>query len=197
MRKVRFQFEGNRTDRTRGGLRFLIFVLIVAAPVWEMRAGSAARDPGRTRTAPRDLPRVEKIRVADLKEILRKDSGKVVLVNAWATWCKPCQDEIPSLLKLRKAFRGKAFRLILLSADDVEDIDKKVRPMLKKFKVDFPSYLMNDKSDQVFISGMSSEWNGALPTSFLYDRTGKLKATLVGERTYRQFEDEVTKLIEE
>jgi len=149
-----------------------------------------------TRAGRRDLPKVEKIRVADLKEILRKDSGKVILVNAWATWCKPCQDEMPGLLTLRKTFQGKPFRLILLSADDGDDLDKKVRPALKKFKVDFPSYLMNDKSDQVFISGMSSEWNGALPTSFLYDRTGKLKATLVGERSVRQFEDEVTKLLE-
>ena len=174
--------------KTRVGSGFLIAILMVFAVPLTGR--------GEPRAGRRDLPRVEKIRVADLKEILRKDSGKVVLVNAWATWCKPCQDEIPGLLKLRKAFRGKPFRLIFLSADDADDLEKKVRPALKKFKVDFPSYLMNDTSDQVFISGMSSEWNGALPTSFLYDRSGKLKATLVGERTYNQFEDAVTKLLE-
>jgi len=197
VRKAGFRFKDTITGRTRRGFGFLIFVLMmVAAPAWGIRAAPAEPDPGGSRAGRRDLPRVDKIRVADLKEILRKDSGKVILVNAWATWCKPCQDEIPGILRLRKAFRGKPFRLILLSADDADDLNKKVRPMLKKFKVDFQSYLMNDKSDQAFISGMSSEWNGALPTSFLYDRTGKLKATLVGERTYRQFEDEVTKLLE-
>ena len=187
--------KGDRTGTKRDNAGFRVHILVLSAILAIPLVALAGR--GENRAGRRDLPRVDKIRVADLKEIMRKDSGKVILVNAWATWCKPCQDEIPGILKLRKAFRGKPFRLILLSADDADDINKKVRPALKKFKVDFPSYLMNDKSDQAFISGMSSEWNGALPTSFLFDRTGKLKATLVGERTYSQFEDAVTKLLEQ
>jgi thiol-disulfide isomerase/thioredoxin len=141
------------------------------------------------------LPAVDKVRLAELRNILRNDSGNVVLVNAWATWCKPCQEEMPDLLKLREALGKEPFRLVLLSADDLDDLDTKVRPALGKFGVDFPTYIMSDSTEDAFITGMDSSWSGALPATFLYDRAGKRADMKVGERSYRQFEESVSKLL--
>ena len=141
------------------------------------------------------LPVVEKVGLATLKRILAADSGNVVLLNAWASWCKPCAEEMPGLLKIHRSARGKPLRLILLSTDDSDDLETKVRPALKKFGVDFTTYIMSDSSEDAFISGLSDEWSGALPATFFYDRQGNLAEMKVGERTYSQFKEAVDRLL--
>jgi len=51
------------------------------------------------------------IKLSDLK-------GKVVLLNFWATWCPPCREEIPSMMKLNAAMAGKPFQMVAVSVDE-------------------------------------------------------------------------------
>lgn len=167
--------------------RIILFLLLIAVV-------------GAFPQAQRDsLPRIQSISVDRLKEIVRRDSGNVVLVNAWATWCKPCREELPGLLQLRKEFLNKHFELILVSADDMEIVDNTVRPMLKGLGVDFSSFIMDDSSSEAFMAKMMPDWNEAiaLPTSFLYDKKGNLAGRFVGGRTYAQFDKGVMKLLKE
>ena len=142
------------------------------------------------------LPEVKKLKYAELQEIIHRDSSNVVFVNAWATWCKPCREEIPALVRLKKKFQKKNFRLILLSADDLDILDKEVRPALKKLGVDFSTYIMDEKQE-TFMSAMNPDWNGALalPTTYVHDKDGKLVDMMVGGKEYEEFRDVVTKLM--
>lgn len=130
-----------------------------------------------------------------IKELVQQNKGKVVLVNVWATWCAPCREEMPALLSLRRQFRDKGFELILVSADEPEFIRTKVQPMLKEFGVDFLTYINHDSTDEAFIAGMNPDWNGALPTSFLYDREGRLAEMMIGGKSYEQFDTSIKKLL--
>jgi thiol-disulfide isomerase/thioredoxin len=141
------------------------------------------------------LPEVKPINSTSLREVVNAQKGKVVLVNAWATWCKPCKEEIPDLLRLKAKYAGKGFELVFISADDADELETSVRPTLQKLGVNFLTYINRDSSDEAFINGMSAKWNGALPTSFLYDRKGNLNEMLVGGRKYRQFEEVVVQLL--
>lgn len=141
-----------------------------------------------------DLPPVDPTTHQQIKQLVEQKKGRVVLVNVWATWCEPCREEMPALVKLYRKFRDKGFELVLVSTDDVELVRTKVQPMLKDFGVDFPTYI-NTGNDEAFITGMSSEWNGALPTSFLYDKNGSLANILTGSRTHEQFEQAIRKLL--
>lgn len=158
-------------------------------------SGQALNESDSGQAPPHSLPVVEMIRLAELKQMIRSDSGNVVLVNAWASWCKPCLDEMPGLLKARRLYRGKAFRFILISADDPGNVETKARSALKKFGVDFTSYAIADSTQDAFITGMSEAWNGALPATFLYDRRGRLAEMKVGQRTYRQLREAVARLL--
>ncbi len=142
-----------------------------------------------------ELPAVTYVRLDDVKSMIRRDSGNVVLVNAWASWCKPCQEEMPGLLRLRTEMAGRSFRMILVSIDDPDSIASAVRPALRKLGVDFPTYLLHGTPDEAFIDGMDSTWNGALPATFLYDRAGRLADRMVGGKSYQKFQEAVGKLL--
>jgi thiol-disulfide isomerase/thioredoxin len=141
-----------------------------------------------------DLPPVEPIDHHQIQQLIQEKGGSVVLVNIWATWCAPCREEMPALMKVRGEFHDKGFELIFISADDPDLARSKIQQALKEFGVNFPSYI-NTGSDEALIDAMSPDWNGALPTSFLYDTNGKLVEIMVGSRTQEQFKDAVKKLI--
>jgi peroxiredoxin len=104
-------------------------------------------------------------------------SGKVVLVNFWATWCPPCQKEIPDLETLYERFKDQGLLILAVSDEDAS----KVKPFMEKRKVTYPVLLdPGRKVNELFqIEG--------IPKSFVYDRSGKLVAQSIDMRTQKQF----------
>jgi thiol-disulfide isomerase/thioredoxin len=89
--------------------------------------------------------------------------GKVVLVNFWATWCPPCREEIPSMMKLNKAMAGKPFQLLAISID--EGGKKDIEAFFNKTGMSLPAYI---------------DSNGALGT--LYGITGVPETIIVDKQ---------------
>jgi len=118
-----------------------------------------------------------------------KSSASIKLLNVWATWCGPCIEEFPSLLKLREQYQSRGLELILVSADMPEDVDK-IESFLRDQKVNFFTYLKTD-SDEDFIKAMNPDWSGALPASFIYNRSGQLVDFWTGDLTYEEFESKI------
>ena len=132
----------------------------------------------------------------EIKAIFDKARGNVVLVNFWATWCKPCVKEFPELTKLYKNYNDKGFELVFISLDDQQDIDSKLKPFLKKQGVDFLSYYSAFSNAEELIDYIDKNWQGAIPSSYIYDREGNLKASILGSRNYEQFEKEIISLLD-
>ncbi len=97
--------------------------------------------------------------------------GSVVLVNFWATWCPPCKEEIPSMIKLNSAMAGKAFRMLAIS------IDEGGKDAVQKFfkgNNGLPTYLDTE--------GKISQLYGTtgVPETFIVDRQGIIRKKIVG-----------------
>ena len=105
--------------------------------------------------------------------------GEVVLVNFWATWCPPCQKEMPDLEALYKEFRHKRFVILAVSDEDAD----KVRPFIAERRISYPILL--DPGHKV---GNEFQVEG-IPKSFVYDREGKLVAQSIDMRTEKQFRE--------
>jgi thiol-disulfide isomerase/thioredoxin len=108
------------------------------------------------------------VSLADLK-------GKVVFVNFWATWCGPCQDEIPSLIDLQNRYASKGFTVVGVAMDD--EGKSVVGPFVAKQKYDvngqqslinYPILIGTDEAADKFGGIMG------YPTSFLISRSGKV-----------------------
>ncbi|MGB5831804.1 MAG: TlpA disulfide reductase family protein [Thiohalocapsa sp.] len=111
-------------------------------------------------------------------------AGQVILVNYWASWCKPCIDEMPSIQRLAKQMDGRQFAVVGVN---VAESTLKVRSMVKRLRIDFPVLL--DRDSAVFRA-----WNaGVLPTSYLLDGNGVVRYLARGPREWDS--DEIIGLI--
>jgi len=100
--------------------------------------------------------------------------GRVVLLNGWATWCIPCQREVPALEKLHQARRGEGLEIIGVSTD-VDGTDDRVRQFMDTFGM---TYMVWRDPDDIF-SGVFRAFG--LPASYLIGRDGILRWMHVGE----------------
>ncbi len=128
-----------------------------------------------TKSAPAPPPKVSEIDEAALRSLLGVGAGRArpLLVNFWATWCVPCREEFPDLVKVRRQYPADRLDFVLVSLDDPTDIDKAVPDFLVEQKATaLPSYLLHAADDSVAINMVDPEWSGELPATFVYDRAG-------------------------
>ena len=115
--------------------------------------------------------------------------GKVVLLDFWATWCTPCQVEIPWFIDFERSLKGKGFAVLGVSMD--EDGWDVVRPYIAKRHINYRILLGDDHTAQLF-GGVES-----LPTTFLLDREGRIAAVHQGLASdKKEFLDEITTLLD-
>jgi cytochrome c biogenesis protein CcmG/thiol:disulfide interchange protein DsbE len=101
--------------------------------------------------------------------------GRVVLLNFWATWCKPCEAEMPAMERLHQTLAGGDFELLAVSTDAGRD---EVVAFQQKMKLTFPIAL--DPSKRV-----SNEYQSyRFPESYLIDREGKILSRYIGPRDW-------------
>jgi thiol-disulfide isomerase/thioredoxin len=112
--------------------------------------------------------------------------GKVVLLNFWATWCKPCRAEIPDLIALQNGYAGK-LQIIGLSTDD--ESPETVREFVRETGINYPVAMATDKIRALY-GGVP-----ALPTSFLVDPQGRVVQKHTGLRDPALYETEIRALL--
>ena len=129
--------------------------------------------------AQQTAPKVTKVDDVSIKEIL-KPNGKPLLVNFWATWCVPCREEFPDLVKINKEYEGK-IDFITISLDDLAEINRDVPKFLTQMQATMPAYLLKAKDENAVISSISKDWEGGLPFTILYDAKGGVAHTRQGK----------------
>jgi thiol-disulfide isomerase/thioredoxin len=118
-----------------------------------------------------NLPKVTQIDAEGLKNLL-KPNGKPLLINFWATWCAPCREEFPDLVKIGTDYKGK-IDLITVSLDELSEIDGEVPKFLAQMKSEFPAYLLKTPDEGAAIELVSKDWQGALPFTILFNAQGE------------------------
>src|SRR5438270_5745576 len=153
-----------------------------------------AAKPTGDAAAPR--AKVTEIKEAELKSLLGAGDAhaRPLLVNFWATWCAPCREEFPDLVKIRSQYSADRLDFALVSLDDVSDIDKAVPEFLSEVHAAaLPTYLLHADDEDAAINSVDIAWSGELPATFLYDRAGRL----VFKHTGRIKPDELRAAIDE
>jgi thiol-disulfide isomerase/thioredoxin len=168
----------------------------VGAAVLAVASSLAAAAPAPGAQPAPSSPAPPKIAVADLAGIMsavRAPGARAVLVNVWASWCEPCREEMPELLRYYRDNRARGLRLVLVSADD-EEQRPDVERLLSAAGFDGPAFIKHG-DDMAFIDGLDRHWSGELPSTFVFDGQGTKKLFWPGTITYRELGRRVGRLL--
>ena len=147
----------------------LLAVVSVSFAAAQKTVPAAKRSAAKPATAAK-LPAVKQIDAAALKELI-KPNKKPRLINFWATWCDPCREEFPDLVKIHGEF-GDKLDLIVVSLDDLAEINGDVPKFLAEMKSNMPAYLLKTADENEAITAVSKDWKGGLPFTILFDELG-------------------------
>ncbi|MDP2322474.1 MAG: TlpA disulfide reductase family protein [Gammaproteobacteria bacterium] len=132
---------------------------------------------------------------AEFRAALDARRDRVVLVNFWATWCRPCLKELPDLLKLEDKYAAQGFELLAVSLDEPVDRETVVRPFLAKWFPGLRSLIRLSPDMDSMVSVVDPAWNEVLPTSYVLDGTGQVRAKLQGGKSAAEFEAAILPLL--
>lgn len=129
------------------------------------------------------------------KKYLQPSSDSVYVINFWATWCKPCVEELPAFEKLNETYKNQKVKVLLVSLDFKSQYDKKVVPFVKKNKLNSEVIMLDTQGDNSFIDKVSPQWQGTIPaTAFVHIGTST-KNFFEKQFSYEQLENIVKPLI--
>jgi len=138
-------------------------------------------------------PDLKTVEPKDIKALIAKNKGKVVLLNFFATWCVPCHTEFPEIVKLQNKYKSQGLQVIEVSMNDVSEKED-MQKFLNEQKPPFAVYLASSTDDD-FYKAVDSRWDTALPMTLIYDRDGNSRYYYAEARNLEQFEKDVTPLL--
>lgn len=127
-----------------------------------------------------------------IEKIKANTTDTIYVINFWATWCKPCVEELPDFEKLNKEFSQKNVKVILVSNDFKKQINTRLIPFVKKNNIKSEVVFMNETNPNNWIEKADKSWSGALPATMIICHSKHFYHFNEGETTYK----ELVKLIE-
>jgi thiol-disulfide isomerase/thioredoxin len=103
----------------------------------------------------------------EVSDLFAQRNDTVYLVNFWATWCKPCLEELPLLQEVQNRYADAPLRVILVSLDDKPEAIARIPDFLERRGVGLPTVVVTDR-DEEWQRELDAKWDGSLPTTFIY-----------------------------
>jgi thiol-disulfide isomerase/thioredoxin len=125
----------------------------------------------RVAAEPVTVEKVDAAALAALRE--NKDSGKIRLINVWATWCGPCVIEFPDLVATNLQFRHRDFELVTVAAE-YPNMEAKVLKFLTEQRASMRNVMFGSTDKYALMEAIDPEWSGALPHTLIVDEKGEV-----------------------
>ncbi len=105
---------------------------------------------------------------SNIEPLLRYNNDTTYVINFWATWCKPCVEELPYFQALHKAYEGQPVKVVLVSLDFPQKLESKLVPFVEARNLQPLVVALLDGRYNDWIDKVSPEWTGAIPATLIY-----------------------------
>ena len=116
---------------------------------------------------------LDSITIEGIKDLLKNNSGKLRLINVWATWCGPCVSEFSDFIIINRMYRRRDFEFVSISADDPGRFSKALQ-FLKSEQASSTNYIFGSEDKYQLMDAIDPKWPGALPYTIIVEPGGKI-----------------------
>ena len=131
------------------------------------------------------------IKFPQLQAMMQKHNDTTYVFNFWATWCKPCVEELPGFEALNAKCSGKKIKVILISLDFKSQLNARLIPFVKEKQLKSTVVLLNEPDYNSWIDKVDKSWSGGIPATLLIN--GKKKQHEFYEKDFTS--EELNKLL--
>lgn len=141
-------------------------------------------------SAAQDIP---KWKIEQLEAYL-KQTNKPTIVNFWATFCKPCLEEIPYFQKMVRKYQDAGVQLLLVSLDLPEAYNN-IKPFATKRRITAPIVFLNETNADIFCPKVDEGWSGAIPATLFVNPTTGYRSFFEDQLSEAKVEAQIKALI--
>jgi thiol-disulfide isomerase/thioredoxin len=140
----------------------------------------------------------QKVKLVDrqwISAMSQNNSDTIYVINFWATWCKPCVEELPHFEKLNTTYASRKVKVILVSCDFKKQLETRVKPFIKTKHLKNEVVFMNESDPNSWIERVDSRFSGAIPATLIINGAKEFRFFKEGEITYEELESIIKPLI--
>lgn len=136
---------------------------------------------------------VEVIKWNVLEKMIALENDTTYIFNFWATWCKPCVNELPNFEKITGDFKVEKVKVYLVALDFKKDLNARVIPFVRKHKLQSTVLLLDEKDYDLWIDKVDKSWSGAIPATLIKSKDKRI--FLEKELTYNELKSNIIPFI--
>ena len=129
-----------------------------------------------------------------LEPLLNLKNDTTYVINFWATWCKPCIEEMPAFNQLHLNYISQKVAVILVSLDFGNNYQSRIYMFAQKHSLKPQIIILDDPKSNIWIDKVSPEWSGAIPATLIYNRNKRM--FFEQSFNYKELEEKLKNFIE-
>lgn len=133
---------------------------------------------------------------SELQSIIDSEKDTLLVLNFWSTYCPPCIKEMPLFNKLESEFKNKKIRILLISLDDVTQLESRIYPFVKKHGIVQEVMILKDQNYSKWTEKIDESWYGALPAALII-KGEKRNFRFGSYETYEALKSDVDSILNE
>lgn len=130
-------------------------------------------------------------KVTDLEAYINRHPNKTIIINMWATFCKPCVAEIPHFQKIARQYDTATVSLLLVSLDLPSQYPHKIRAFAKKHGFDARMAWLDETNADYFCPKLDPSWSGSIPATLIVHNGNGYRKFVEGEMSEADFKEAV------
>lgn len=131
----------------------------------------------------------------ELEKIMYQQDDTVRIINFWATWCKPCIEELPAFEQISAEYKTQKVKIILVSMDFKSKIDIQLKPYIQKNHIQSTVFVMDQTDSNIWINKVSTEWSGSIPAT-IFTLQSKQLSFHEGKYSYEELKQKIQSIIQ-
>lgn len=179
------------------GLNYLLLLILALGACKEKNLESGHLESAGVQEVPMRIVRDAGIEVGihdfeNFQPFLHRDTDSIYIVNFWATWCKPCIEELPDIERIGQEYKNEKLAVVLASLDFPDQINSNLVPFVKKMNLQSKILVLDEADPNAWIPKVDSTWSGAIPATLIY--SGNQRFFYNGPVTYKDLQETIQQL---